>query len=130
PEEVLAGALGAHAGDLGAGQGEAGVVAERPGVKAEGAPAVSLGEHEPDAGDGGRGVGMDQLGAVADYAPPLEVLPRLEPRRVDEGEDGQVEGVAVLHEPGRLAGRLDVERARPRLGMVGDDPDRPAAEAA
>jgi len=72
---------------------------------------------------------MDQLGAVADHAPPLQVLARFEARRVDEGEDRQVEGVAGLHEAGGLAGGLDVERARPLEGLVGDDTHGPAAEA-
>ena len=69
-------------------------------------------------------VGEHELGAVADHAAPLEVLARVEARRVDQREDRQVEGVAERHEAGGLLRRRDVQRAGQRQRLVGDDADR------
>ena len=75
------------------------------------------------------GVGEGQLGAVPDHPPPLEVLAGQEARRVDQADDGQVEGVAEPDEPRRLLGRGDVERAGQDAGLVGHHAHRHAAEA-
>ncbi len=49
---------------------------------------------------------------------------RQEARDVHEREHGDVERVARAHEPRRLLGRVDVERARHREGLVRHDADR------
>ena len=74
-------------------------------------------------GHRGPAVGEHELRAVADHAPPLEVLAGVEARRVDERDDRQVERVAERHEPSRLLRGRDVERAGERDRLVGDDPD-------
>ena len=45
------------------------------------------------------------------------------PGDVDEGDDGDVEGVAVADVPARLVRRVDVEAARKVVRLVGDDAD-------
>ena len=53
---------------------------------------------------------------MADHPPPLEVLARLEPRRVDQGEDRQVGAVGRLHVAGRLARRARCRACPPGRG--------------
>ena len=65
---------------------------------------------------------------MADHAAPLEILARIEARRVDEGHDRQVERVAERHEPRRLLRCRDVERAGEGQRLVGDDADRKPAD--
>src|SRR4029079_16596488 len=72
-------------------------------------------------------VSEDQLGAVADHATPLEVLTRIEPWCVDEGQDRQIERVAERYETGRLLRGRDVERAGEGQRLVRDDSDRKSA---
>ena len=62
-------------------------------------------------------------------APPDDAVPLLvgagqEARDVDEGEDGDVEGVAGAHEAGGLLRGVDVEGARKLHRVVRDDADR------
>src|SRR6478752_7685540 len=71
---------------------------------------------------------MHQLRAMADHAAPLDVLAGFETGGVDERDDRQVERVAPLHEPCGLAGCVDVERARSRGWLIGDDADGPTGE--
>ena len=118
-----------HDRDLGARPGQADVVAEAPGVHDDVGAAVGLAQHHAEPGDGGGGVGGHQLGTVADDAPPLDVLAGLEARAVDERDERDPEGVAGLHEAGRLARRLDVERAGLVAGLVGDHAHRRAGQA-
>ena len=92
------------------------------------APPYALRMHDAQPGHGRGRVRVHELGAVADHAPPLEVAAGLEAGRVDERDDRQVERVAPRDEAGRLARRLDVERARAVRRLVGDDADRPAVE--
>ena len=61
-------------------------------------------------------------------SPPLEVLPRVEPGGVDQGDEGKVERVAERDEPRRLLRRRDVERAGEVHRLVGDDPHRAARD--
>ena len=51
-----------------------------------------------------------------------------EARHVDERDQRDVERVAEAHEPRALVRRVDVERARHHLGLVGHDADRLAVE--
>ena len=87
-----------------------------------------LAQDEADPRDGGLGVGEGELGPVADHAPPLEVLAGQEARRVDQADDGQVEGVAEADEAGGLLGGGDVEGAGQDAGLVGDEADGSAVE--
>ena len=56
-------------------------------------------------------------------------MPGHEPRDVDEGDEGDVEGVAGADEPGPLLRGVDVEHAGQHLGLVADDADGPAVDA-
>ncbi len=49
---------------------------------------------------------------------------------VDEGDQGNVEGVAEAHEPGPLARRIDVQHPGQDLGLIGDDTDDLAVQPA
>ena len=128
--EDLDRALGSHHRDLGARPGEAQVVAEALRVHHDVGAAERLAQDHAHPGDGGLGVGEGQLGTVADHPPPLEVLARQEARRVDQGHQRQVEGVAEADEPGALLRRGDVEGAGQRLGLVGHEADGAPVDAA
>src|SRR6201999_3155742 len=105
------GALGAHDGDLGGGPGEVDVAAEVLGAHDVVGAAVGLPGDDGDLGDGGLGVGVQELGAAADDARPLLGHARQEPGHVDEGEDRDAVGVAGADEPGGLLRGVDVEAA-------------------
>ena len=51
-----------------------------------------------------------------------------EARHVGQEQQRHVEGVAELHEPGRLVGRVDEQHAALEQGVVGDDADRLAVQ--
>ncbi len=121
--------LGAHDRHLGAGPGQAHVVAHGLGVHDDVGAAVGLAQDEAHAGHRRLGVGEDQLGAVADHAPPLEVLAGHETGRVHQGDDGQVEGIAEGDETGPLLGGRDVQGARHGQGLVGHHADGLAVDA-
>jgi hypothetical protein len=74
-------------------------------------------------------VGEQQLGAVLDQGAALLLGARHEARHVHQGDQGDPEGVAEPHEPGRLARRIDVEDAGQHLRLVGDDAHRLAVHA-
>ncbi len=57
-------------------------------------------------------------------------VPGRKPGDVDEGDDGDVECVAGAHEAGGFFGGVDVEAAGEHGGLVGDDPDGAAVDAA
>jgi hypothetical protein len=123
-------ALRAHDGDLAGRPGEVDVGAQVLGTHDVVGAAVGLAGDDGDLGDGGLGVGVDELGAAADDAVPLLVGAGQEARDVDEGEDRDVEGVAGAHEPGRLLRGVDVEAAGELHRLVGDDADRAALDPA
>ena len=114
PLQDRRGLPGAHHGQLGPRPRQAHVVAHPLGVHDDVRAAVALAQDDADPRHRGPAVGEHELGAVADHAPPLEVLAGVEARRVDEREDRQVEGVAEGDEPGRLLRGRDVERAGER----------------
>src|SRR6201999_1077720 len=101
-------ALGTHHGDLGG----------RPGVVEVGqhvlgghhvvGTAVGLAGDDGELGDGRLGVGVEELGAVADDPVPLLVGAGQEAGHIGEGEDRDVVAVAGANEAGRLLGGLDV----------------------
>ena len=80
--------------------------------------AVRLAQHDAQARNRRLRVRVRELRAVADHAPPLEVLARLEARGVDERDDRQVERVAPLHEA-RAPCATRRCRARPPVRTVG-----------
>ncbi len=91
-------------------------------------PAVGLAGDHGQLGDRCLAVGVQQLGAVADDAPPLLLGAGQEPRDVLEGHDGDVEGVARPDEAGTLLAAGDVERAGQRHGLVGHHADDVAVQ--
>src|SRR5487761_945928 len=124
------GAGGAHDGDLGGGPGEVDVAAEVLGAHDVVGAAVGFAGDDGDFGDGGLGVGVEQLGAAADDAGVLLRDAGQEPGDVDEGEDRDVEGVAGADEPGGLLRGVDVEAAGQVQRLVGDHPHGGAGDAA
>jgi hypothetical protein len=93
------------------------------------APPKALRKDEAQAGHGRLRIREGQLGTVADHAAPLEVLAGQEARRIDQADDGQVEGVAEPYEAGPLLRRGDVEGPSEDAGLVGHEPDRHPAES-
>src|SRR5438876_9898181 len=93
-----------------------------------GAP-VRCARDDRDLGDGRLAVGEQELRAVADDAAELLVRPRQEARDVDEGQEGDVEGVAKPHETRGLDRGRIVEGPGEDLRLVRDDPDRMARES-
>ena len=85
--------------------------------------AVSLAGHDSDLRDCRLGIGMEQLGPVADDSRPLLMGSGHVAGDIGEGEEGNVEGVAEPDEPGGLVGGVDVEDAGVEPGIVGDDAD-------
>ena len=90
--------------------------------------AVGLAGDHGQLGHGGLGVGVQQLGPVADDAAPLLAGAGHEPGHVDEADDGDVEGVAEAHEAGALDRGVDVQDPGQVQRLVADDPHRPAVE--
>src|SRR5262249_26203043 len=66
--------------------------------------------------------------AVLDDAPELLRRPGQEPRHVLERDERNVETVAEPDEAGALERGVDVETSGQVRRLIGDDPDRPAAE--
>ena len=63
--------------------------------------------------------------------PPILLLdPGQETRHIDQREQRNVEGIAEADEARGFVGGIDVERARQHVGLVGDDADRAALQAA
>src|SRR6202035_1887668 len=82
------GAGGARDGDLGGGPGGVALAAEVLGAHDVVGAAVGLAGDDGDLGDGGLGVGVQQLGAAADDAGPFLAGAGQEPGHVDEGQHG------------------------------------------
>ena len=79
-------------------------------------------------GHGRLGVGVEQLGAVADDPAPLLLGAREEAGHVAERDQRDVEGVAGADEAAGLAARVDVEHAGELIRLVADDPDAVAVQ--
>ena len=119
---------GAHDRQLRRRPREADVVPHALGVHDDVRAAVALAQDHADPGHRRPPVGEHQLRAVADHAPPLQVLAGVEARRVDEGDDRQVERVAERDEAGALLRGGDVERAGDGQRLVGEDADRASVD--
>ena len=119
----------AHHRDLRGGPRDDPVGAEAARVHHDVGAAVRLAQHDAEARHRGRRVRVQELRAVTNDAPPLEIATGLVAAGVDEGDDRQVERVAPLHEAGGLARRLDVEGAGAVHRLVGDDAHRSSTES-
>ncbi|MPM37910.1 hypothetical protein SDC9_84530 [bioreactor metagenome] len=115
--------LGAHHRDLGGGPGEDLVRTEVLGAHRQVGTAVRLADHDGHLRDGRRGVGVEQLRAVADDAAVLLGDARQEAGDVDEGDQRDVEGVAEPDELRALVGGVDVQHAGHHTRLVRHDAD-------
>ena len=70
------------------------------------------------------GIGEQQLRAVLDDAAMLLRRAGQEAGHVDEGHDGNVEGIAETHEARCLAAGVAVDHAREHQRLIGDEADR------
>lgn len=122
-------ALGAHDGDLGGGPGEADVRTEGLRAHDDVGAAEGLADDDGDEGDGRTRVGGDELRPAPDDAGALLLGAGPVAGDVDEGDDGDPEGVAEADESGGFLGGVDVEGARVDGGLGGDDPGGAPFEA-
>ncbi len=93
-----------------------------------GAEAVGLPQDHCHEGDAEPRGGHEQPRTVADEPGRLRLRPDHHPRRVDQRDQRQAEGVAKLHETGGLVGGVAVDGARKMHRVVGDDPERPPVD--
>ena len=129
-EDDVGGSFRSHDGDLGLGPRENNVGSEGLAAHAEVRSSVGLADDYGDEGNGGFAVGVEHLGAVADDASEFLLGAGEVPGDVDEGDDGDVEGVAVADETAGLVGGVDVEAAGKVVGLVGYDAYNAAAHPA
>lgn len=123
PDDVR-GAVGAHDGYFRNGPCEHDVRAQSLGVHRYIRAAVRFAHDKADLGNGGFGVRVQHLRAVADYAAVFLLLSGQERGHVHEGDDGNVEAVAEAYEAGGLVAGVEVERARHGVGLVGNHAHR------
>src|SRR5690606_6808407 len=126
PVEDVHRALGPHDRDLRGRPGQVDVRAEVLGAHDVVGAAVRLAGDDRDQRHGGLGVGVQELGPAPDDPVPLLIGAGQEAGHVNEGEYGDVEGVAGAYEAGGLLGGGDVERAGEVHRLVGHDTDRAA----
>ena len=117
-------ALGAHHRDLGRRPREVEVGEHVLGGHDVVGAAVGLARDDRDLRHGRLGVGVQQLGAVADDPAPLLVGPGQEARHVAERDQRDVERVAGAHEAAGLASRSRCRARRP-AGWAGCRRSRP-----
>ena len=129
-EDDVGGSFGSHDGDLGLGPREDDVGSEGLAAHAEVRPSVGLADDHGDEGNGGFAVGVEHLGAVADDAPEFLLGAGEVSGNVDEGDDGDVEGVTVADEAAGLVGGVDVKTAGKVVGLVGYDAHNAASHPA
>src|SRR5208283_1668854 len=70
------------------------------------------------------GEGVKQLRAVRDDASELLLRAGQKSRNVFEGDERDVEAIAEAHEARALDAGADVEHARQKRGLIGNDADR------
>lgn len=90
--------LGAHHGHLGSGPGVVGVTAQVLRAHHVIGAAISLARDDGDLGHGGLGIGIEQLGTVGDDAIVLLGGAGQEAGHVDQGDQGNVEGITKTDE--------------------------------
>ena len=123
---MLTAPSGPHHRDLRGRVGEVDVGADVLAAHDDVGAAVGLARDDGDPRHRRLAEGVEQLGAVLDDAAVLLVDAGQEARDVDEGDEGDVEGVAEAHEARRLLRGVDVEHAGQVRGLVRDDA-RPSA---
>ena len=90
--------LGAHHGDLPGGPGVVDVSLQVLAAHGDVRPAVCLADEDADLWHGGLRIGVEELRSVLDYAAVLLDGARHVTRHVDEGDEGNIEGVAESNE--------------------------------
>ena len=91
--------------------------------------AVGLAGDHGDFRHGRLGVGVEDLGAVANGAAVFLRRSRQETGDIDEGHQRDVEAVAEADEARALDRRVDVEDPRQKRRLIGDDADGNAVVA-
>ena len=129
PKDNLDGALGSHDGNLGRGPRVVNVSPQVLGSHDIVGTAVRFTGDDGDLGNGGLGVGVQELGTVPDDTVVLLRSSGQETGHVDESDDGDVEGVEEADETGGLDGGVDVEHTRRDERLVADDADGFAVHA-
>ncbi len=93
-------------------------------------PAIGLARDDRDFRHCRLAIGEQQLGAMLDDAVEFLIGARQETGNIDEGDDGDIEGVTEPHEPRRLDRAVDIEAPGQHHRLVGDNADRMAFHAA
>ena len=128
-EDDLDGTFGTHDGDFTVGPRVVGITAEMLGGHDAVGTTVGLTGDDGDLGDGGFGVGVDELGAFTNDTVVFLVDTGEESGDIDEGHDGNVEGIAEADETSTLDGGVDVQATSELERLVGDDTDSAAFHA-
>ena len=91
--------------------------------------AVGLARDDRQLGHRGFAIGIEQFRAVLDDAAMFLRDSRQEPGHVLERHERDIERVAEPNEARPFDGRRNVQHARERGGLIGDDADRPSRES-
>src|SRR3990170_2973627 len=86
--------------------------------------SVSLTDDSGHLGHSRFGIGVDELGAIADNAVVLLDRARHETGNINKTYQGDIEGVTEADEPGGLDGGIIVDSTRQMRGLRGNHPDR------
>ncbi len=90
---------------------------------------VAAAEDDADQGDLQPGTRDQDPGGVPEHRRPLRVRAGHDPRGVHQRDQRDAEGVAQLHEPGRLVRGVGCQRAGHVQRLVGEEPDGTAVDA-
>ena len=128
-EDDLDGTLGTHDGDLTVGPGVVGITTKVLGGHDAVGTTITLTGDDGDLGDGGLGVGVDELGTLTNDTSVLLVDTGQESGDINEGDERNVEGIAEADETSTLDGGVDIEAAGLLERLVGDDTNGSALHA-
>ncbi len=123
-EDDVHGAFRAHDRDFRRRPGQHDVRPEGLGTHSDIGPTVGLPGDQRDLGYRRLAVGIQNLGAMADDAAIFLGSPRKETGHIDQGQQGNIEGVTGPDEASGLIAGVDIETTGHDLRLVGDDTDR------
>ena len=122
-EDNLDGTFSTHDGNFTVGPRVVGITAEMLGGHDAVGTTVRLTGNDGDLGDSGFSVSVDELSTLTNNTVVLLVDTGEETGDIDEGHDGDVEGIAEADETGTLDGGVDIQATGKFERLVGDNTD-------